>query len=54
MYSPARELRRNIAVVILCWSTLSVAGVDWPAFRGPDGNGVAREKKAPASLEPYE
>jgi outer membrane protein assembly factor BamB len=28
-------------------STLSAVGANWPAWRGPDGNGVSREKNLP-------
>ncbi len=34
------------AVIICMISAVAMAG-DWPAFRGPDGNGVALEEKAP-------
>jgi len=30
----------------------AVAAGDWPAFRGPDGNGIAREKQAPLHWAP--
>lgn len=34
-------------VCILALMVNSAIATDWPAFRGPDGNGIAREEKAP-------
>ena len=48
----ARAMLREIAVVIVCGITLPLAGGDWPAFRGPNGNGVAHEVKAPLHWSP--
>lgn len=39
----------------MCLGAASVAGAgDWPAFRGPDGNGIAREDHAPVQWGPAE
>jgi outer membrane protein assembly factor BamB len=44
---------RLAVVVLLLTSTISLAG-DWPAFRGPRGNGIATEGGVPTTWSPTE
>ena len=37
---------------ILFVAPLAVRGEDWPAFRGPNNNGVAAEATAPTEWNP--
>ena len=39
------------AAVLVAWAAPAAAG-DWPAFRGPEGNGVARGDRAPLRWGP--
>ncbi len=39
-------------VLFLMAVCVSAMAGDWPAFRGPDGNGIAREDKAPLHWRP--
>ncbi len=34
-------------LILLGHSAFTAAGANWPAWRGPEGNGVAREKRLP-------
>jgi outer membrane protein assembly factor BamB len=46
-------MRRSFpTLVLLALFTVAALADDWPAFRGPSGNGVAREDKAPLHWGP--
>ena len=40
-------MRQRLAVLILSLYTFLASAADWPAFRGPQGNGISEETKAP-------
>jgi outer membrane protein assembly factor BamB len=40
-------LRRKLAALNLAAVAVTVVGADWPAWRGPDMNGISREKELP-------
>lgn len=49
----SRRKRLRIGWTLVLCGIASTAGAgDWPAFRGPDGNGVAQEDKAPLHWGP--
>jgi len=50
-HSDRTRLRSDCAGVLWLMAASAMAG-DWPAFRGPSGNGVAREDKAPVHWGP--
>jgi uncharacterized cupin superfamily protein len=51
--NPSATLRSGGTGVCVLWLTAAWAGAgDWPAFRGPDGSGVAHEIKAPLRWGP--
>ena len=41
-------IKCRITFLALCLATLS-HGADWPRFRGPDGNGVAKDATPPTT-----
>ena len=43
--TPFRQIRTTLTVACFAFATCQAA--DWPAFRGPDGNGISREVNAP-------
>src|SRR5262245_21269879 len=52
MNSPLKTSFRGVLTGLLWVMAASASAGDWPAFRGPDGNGVAREAKAPLHWGP--
>jgi len=52
------NLSHKVLKILLCWlsvfwvSAASTVAGDWPAFRGPHGNGIADEDKAPLHWGP--
>lgn len=50
MNQSGRAWLRGVGMAVLVAAS-AIAG-DWPAFRGPDGNGVARDDKAPLHWGP--
>ena len=47
------SLMRTLVATAVCWTwTLNVAGGDWPAFRGPTGDGIAARERAPVEWSP--
>jgi outer membrane protein assembly factor BamB len=52
MNQTLRTRFRAARTAVLCVISVSAVAGDWPAFRGPEGNGVAPEDKAPLHWGP--
>ena len=52
MNHSGRTRFRSVWTAVLVVMAASATAADWPAFRGPDGNGVAHEDKAPVNWGP--
>jgi len=52
MHQAGRRATRDSLALIFWVATAAAMAGDWPAFRGPDGNGIAQEDKAPLHWGP--
>src|ERR1051325_5881517 len=55
IWTPCRPSNRTIECLTAALALLfplTVGATDWPQFRGPSGNGVAQEEKAPLHWGP--
>ena len=52
MQRTQRTARRDALALLIWVATGTAMAGDWPAFRGPDGNGIAQEDKAPLRWGP--
>ena len=46
------RVRSGMIAGLLMVLTSSAQAGDWPAFRGPDGNGISNEKNVPVTWGP--
>jgi len=47
-------MRRTVLIVMLLLSATAIASANWPAWRGPAGDGVSAEKNLPVKWSPTE